>query len=86
MSVGLFFVGPLLLILAFAWAARGFPRPPLLTTVTTAGVVHHRDPHAHRGGHHELARCAELQALGEDPARRNVDSDVDSSWPLPSVR
>ena len=36
---GLFFVGPLLLILAFAWAARGFPRPPLLTTVTTAGIV-----------------------------------------------
>ena len=36
---GLFFVGPLLLILAFAWAARGFPRPPLLTTVTTAGMV-----------------------------------------------
>ena len=35
----LFFVAPLLFICAMAWAARGFPRPPLLTGVAAAGVV-----------------------------------------------
>lgn len=35
----LFFVAPLVLVCALAWAARGFPRPPLLTATTAAGVV-----------------------------------------------
>ncbi len=35
----LFFVTPFVLICAFAWAERGFPRPPLLTSATVAGLV-----------------------------------------------
>ncbi len=34
-----FFVTPFVLICAFAWAARGFPRPALLTAATVAGMV-----------------------------------------------
>jgi hypothetical protein len=34
-----FFVTPFVLICAFAWAARGFPRPLLLTSATAAGLV-----------------------------------------------
>ena len=35
----LFFVTPFVLICAFAWAERGFPRPLLLTSATVAGLV-----------------------------------------------
>ncbi len=35
----LFFVAPLVLICSMAWAARGFPRPPLLTATITVGMV-----------------------------------------------
>ena len=35
----LFYVTPLVFICAFAWAARGFPRPPVLTGATVAGAI-----------------------------------------------